>query len=65
MQKSKYQPFTTYLISSNKKEIELSYNEIKRILGFMPLSALKYQSPWNDNNRSPFSKSWTNAGYTI
>lgn len=65
MRTSKYYKFTKYLLDSKEDSITLSYEEIETILGFMPPSAIKYQAPWHDSHGSPFSKSWTNAGYSI
>lgn len=65
MKISKYYKFTEYLINSNLDRLELTYDKIEELMGFIPSSALKYSSVWNDNNKTPFTKSWTNAGYSI
>lgn len=65
MGKSKYDKFTKYLYQSGEKVLTLNYDEIEKILGYMPKSALIYNGIWHDKHGSPFSQSWVKAGYTI
>ena len=55
---------TAYLEKCGKDEIELSFSEVERILGFqLPDSAYLHQPYWSNSGSHPIASGWLNAGY--
>lgn len=58
---SKYAKLTEYLADCGKDNLELTFDEIADITGYMPDSAYKYTTLWY--NGGALNKSWLDAGY--
>lgn len=62
----KFQLLLDYLLDSNKDEVELSFEEIEKMLGFrLSESAYKYDQYWRSSPTHTITKAWENSGYTI
>ncbi len=62
---AKYYKLADYLLSSGKKSVTLSYEEIEKILGFsLPLTAREFKhSFWANTKTHSYSSSWMAVGY--
>lgn len=62
----KFQLLQDYLLDSNKYEVELSFEEIEKMLGFrLSESAYKYDQYWRSSPTHTITKAWENSGYAI
>jgi hypothetical protein len=65
---SKYTPLRTFLARAGKSELELSFEDIERTLGFpLPRSA-RVHRPWWSNEASGShvqARAWMDAGYQV
>lgn len=61
----KYVRFTNWLLSSHKNEVQLSFEELNRIIS-IPDAAFRHRSYWaNPSNPQSFQAGWINAGYVV
>ena len=64
MKHTKYFRLSSYLRSSNKDELTLSFDEIEKILGFkLPKSARDYPVNWSNTETLTIPFAWLNVGY--
>ena len=62
--RNKYALLTNHLKNDNRLEIELTFNQIEKILGFaLPSSSRKYKANWSNGLSRAMSRSWIEAGY--
>ena len=62
---SKYFPLSEYLLKSEATRIELTFDEIEKILGFkLPQSAYSYAAWWANKGHN-HALTWTNVGYSV
>lgn len=62
----KYMPLFKYLCAQTADELDLSFSEIEKILGFsLPKSAYTYTMWWNPGGTHTQCLSWTKAGYKV
>lgn len=62
---AKYRGLTEYLLSCNQTKVELTYDELEKILGFqLPETARKFkQSFWANTETHSYASSWLAVGY--
>ena|SRR5271170_6840691 len=61
----KYEPLSEFLRKQRAENIELTFGEIERIVGFkLPKSAKEYRAWWsNSPTNSVMTKAWLDAGF--
>ena len=65
---AKYDPLFEFLCRSGDGPIELSFDEIERLVGPLPASASKYPAWWSNEaagGRHVQSHAWLNAGREV
>lgn len=63
---NKYVLLTNHLKNDNRLEIELTFEQIEKILDFaLPMSSRKYKANWSNGKSRPLSRSWLTAGYRV
>lgn len=61
----RYDPLNEYLRSVSSHEIQLSFSDIEKVLGFkLPSSAYTYSAWWANGGHSQ-AYAWINAGYKV
>ena len=61
---SKYDKFATFLTTSGKPEVRLTFRQIEEILGFSLPPSKAYQAWWSNNPwNNVMTKVWLGAGY--
>ena len=58
----KYQKLSDFLKNSGQESVTLSFDEIRKILGFLPESA-KYRACWANTETHSISRAWMSVGY--
>ncbi|MEM8646193.1 MAG: hypothetical protein AAGF86_07595 [Pseudomonadota bacterium] len=61
----KYEPLARFLKASKKARVDLSFDEIERLLGFaLPPSSKSYRAWWSNNaSNNVMTQAWLEAGY--
>lgn len=65
-EQKKYRPLFNYLSQKTEDKVNLTFSEIRDILGFpLPVSAYKFSSFWanNENGQHHHCRAWIDAGY--
>lgn len=58
----KYQKLSDFLKNSGQESVTLTFDEIRKILGFLPESA-KYRACWANTETHSISRAWMSVGY--
>lgn len=60
----KYIEFYRFLENNTKEKLELTYEDIEKIINHkLPTSAYKYQTYFSNNLSHPISRIWLELGY--
>lgn len=66
----RYDPLRAHLVEANAKgqyRVEMTFNEIERLVGGLPASARKYDAWWSNEQDGQHvqARAWLDAGYTV
>jgi len=65
---AKYDPLFRFLCEAGDRAVEMTFDEIERLVGPLPAAARQYSAWWANEvvgSRQVQSRSWTNAGREV
>jgi len=65
---AKYDPLFRHLVSADAGPIDMTFDEIERLVGALPASALKYSAWWSNHQLEGAhvqATAWLNAGREV
>ena len=65
---AKYDPLFEYLCRASDAPVELTFDEVERLVGPLPVSATKFKQWWENEStdgRHVQAKAWLNAGREV
>jgi hypothetical protein len=61
----KYDPLASYLHEAGQDHIEMSFEDVERLVGPLPESAAKYRQWWENGGHHSQARAWLSAGYKV